>query len=295
MVRLELQPLQPGQGVELVVDPACDIPKEFIQACQEGLQEAAHNGTVAGYPVVAVKLLLLGGELHETDSSELAFKMAGIFAFKQAMEAASPVLPEPVMRVEVETPDEHQGDIIGDLNRRRGNIVDVNKIAFTSIVGQVPLLKCLVIQPLYARLARGALLTVWSPIPLSLSPARCCRLFLKLQIALCAQLNDIIIMSTPRIRIRLKGFDYRVVDQSAVEIVETAKRSGARVTGPVPLPTKVEKLTVNRSVHVKTSRWINLKFRTHKRLIDIVEPTAATVDELKKLNLPAGVDITINV
>ncbi|MGB0419057.1 MAG: 30S ribosomal protein S10 [Opitutales bacterium] len=102
-------------------------------------------------------------------------------------------------------------------------------------------------------------------------------------------------MSTPRIRIRLKGFDYRVVDQSAIEIVETAKRSGARVTGPVPLPTKVEKLTVNRSVHVNKKSMDQFEVRTHKRLIDIVEPTAATVDELKKLNLPAGVDITINV
>ena len=102
-------------------------------------------------------------------------------------------------------------------------------------------------------------------------------------------------MSTPRIRIRLKGFDYRVVDQSAVEIVETAKRSGARVTGPVPLPTKIEKLTVNRSVHVNKKSMDQFAVRTHKRLIDIVEPTAATVDELKKLNLPAGVDITINV
>jgi elongation factor G len=140
VVQLELQPLEPGQGVELHVEPNCDLPKEFVKACQEGLLEAAHNGSVAGYPVVAVKLLLRGGELHETDSSELAFKMAGIFAFRQAMEAAFPVLLEPVMQVEVETPDEHQGDIIGDLNRRRGNIVDVNKkIAFTSIVGQVPL------------------------------------------------------------------------------------------------------------------------------------------------------------
>jgi small subunit ribosomal protein S10 len=102
-------------------------------------------------------------------------------------------------------------------------------------------------------------------------------------------------MSTPRIRIRLKGFDYRVVDQSAVEIVETAKRSGARVTGPVPMPTKIEKLTVNRSVHVNKKSMDQFEVRTHKRLIDIVEPTAATVDELKKLNLPAGVDITINV
>jgi small subunit ribosomal protein S10 len=102
-------------------------------------------------------------------------------------------------------------------------------------------------------------------------------------------------MSTPRIRIRLKGFDYRVVDQSAADIVETAKRSGARVAGPVPLPTKIEKLTVNRSVHVNKKSMDQFEVRTHKRLIDIVEPTAATVDELKKLNLPAGVDISINV
>lgn len=102
-------------------------------------------------------------------------------------------------------------------------------------------------------------------------------------------------MSKQRIRIRLKGFDYRVIDQSALDIVETAKRSGARVAGPVPLPTKIEKLTVNRSVHVNKKSMDQFEVRTHKRLIDIVEPTAATVDELKKLNLPAGVDISINV
>lgn len=102
-------------------------------------------------------------------------------------------------------------------------------------------------------------------------------------------------MSAPKIRIRLKGFDYRVVDQSASDIVETAKRSGARVAGPVPMPTRIEKFTVNRSVHVNKKAMEQFEVRTHKRLIDIIEPTAATVDELKKLNLPAGVDISINV
>ncbi|MEC7273969.1 MAG: 30S ribosomal protein S10 [Verrucomicrobiota bacterium] len=102
-------------------------------------------------------------------------------------------------------------------------------------------------------------------------------------------------MSKQRIRIRLKGFDYRVIDQSALEIVETAKRTGARINGPVPLPTKIEKLTVNRSVHVNKKSMDQFEVRTHKRIIDILEPTAATVDELKKLNLPAGVDISINV
>jgi len=102
-------------------------------------------------------------------------------------------------------------------------------------------------------------------------------------------------MSSQRIRIRLRGFDYRVIDQSATDIVETAKRSGARVSGPVPLPTRVEKLTVNRSPHVNKKSMDQFEVRTHKRLIDIIEPTAATVDELKKLNLPAGADISSNV
>lgn len=102
-------------------------------------------------------------------------------------------------------------------------------------------------------------------------------------------------MSGPRIRIKLKGYDYRIIDQSAIEIVDTAKRSGARVAGPIPLPTLIEKVSVNRSPHVDKKSMDQFEQRTHKRLIDIVEPTAQTVDELKKLNLPAGVDISINV
>lgn len=102
-------------------------------------------------------------------------------------------------------------------------------------------------------------------------------------------------MTGQKIRIKLKGYDYRVIDQSASDIVDTAKRSGARVAGPVPLPTRIEKVSVNRSPHVDKKSMEQFEMRTHKRLIDIVEPTAQTVDELKKLNLPAGVDITINV
>ena len=102
-------------------------------------------------------------------------------------------------------------------------------------------------------------------------------------------------MNSQRIRIKIKGYDYRVIDQSAIEIVETAKRSGARVSGPIPLPTRIEKLSVNRSPHVDKKSMEQFEMRTHKRLIDIIEPTAQTVDELKKLNLPAGIDITINV
>lgn len=102
-------------------------------------------------------------------------------------------------------------------------------------------------------------------------------------------------MQTQKIRIRLRAFDYRVLDKSTAEIVETAKRTGAKVAGPIPLPTRIEKFTVNRSPHVDKKSMDQFEIRTHKRLLDIVDPTARTVDELKKLNLPSGVDITIRI
>ncbi|MBK8038620.1 MAG: 30S ribosomal protein S10 [Prosthecobacter sp.] len=102
-------------------------------------------------------------------------------------------------------------------------------------------------------------------------------------------------MSNQRIRIRLRAYDYRTLDKSTADIVETAKRTGARVAGPIPLPTRIEKFTVNRSPHVDKKSMDQFELRTHKRLLDIVDPTARTVDELKKLNLPSGVDITIRI
>lgn len=102
-------------------------------------------------------------------------------------------------------------------------------------------------------------------------------------------------MTNQSIRIRLKAYDYRTLDRSVHEIVETAKRTGARVAGPIPLPTRIEKFSVNRSVHVDKKSADQFELRTHKRLLDIVDPTARTVDELKKLNLPAGVDISIKI
>src|SRR5438552_14954559 len=102
-------------------------------------------------------------------------------------------------------------------------------------------------------------------------------------------------MAGQRIRIRLKAFDHRVIDQSARDIADTVKRTGARVAGPIPLPTRVERFTVQRSPHADKKSQETFEQRTHKRLIDIIEPTAKTVDELKKLNLPAGVDITIKI
>lgn len=102
-------------------------------------------------------------------------------------------------------------------------------------------------------------------------------------------------MSGQRIRIRLKAYDHRVIDASATEIVETVKRSGARIAGPIPLPTNIERVTLQRSPHADKKSMESFEQRTHKRLIDILDPTAKTVDELKKLNLPAGVDIQIKI
>jgi small subunit ribosomal protein S10 len=102
-------------------------------------------------------------------------------------------------------------------------------------------------------------------------------------------------MENQRIRIRLKAYDHGVLDQAVVDIVDTAKRTGAHVVGPIPLPTRFERFTVNKGPHVDKKAMEQFEIRTHKRLLDIVEPTAKTVDELKKLNLPAGVDITIKI
>jgi small subunit ribosomal protein S10 len=102
-------------------------------------------------------------------------------------------------------------------------------------------------------------------------------------------------MTGQRIRIRLKAYDHRIIDASTREIVDTVKRTGARVAGPIPLPTRIERWTVTRSPHVDKKSQETFEQRTHKRLLDILDPTAKTVDELKKLNLPAGVDITIKI
>jgi len=102
-------------------------------------------------------------------------------------------------------------------------------------------------------------------------------------------------MAGQKIRIRLKAFDHRLVDRSAGEIVETAKRTGARVKGPIPLPTRKERFTVLISPHVNKDARDQYEIRTHKRLMDIIEPTEKTVDALMKLDLPAGVDVQIKL
>jgi small subunit ribosomal protein S10 len=102
-------------------------------------------------------------------------------------------------------------------------------------------------------------------------------------------------MAKQRIRIRLKAYDHRVLDESAKRIVETAERTGATVVGPVPLPTKIERFTVRRSTFIDKDSHEHFEIRSHKRLIDVIEPDNKTIDSLMRLNLPAGVDIEIKL
>jgi elongation factor G len=138
---VNVEPSGAGQGTVIenkVVGG--NIPKEYIPAVIDGIEEALGGGVLAGYPVVDVKISIMDGSFHEVDSSELAFKMAGIFALKEAAKKAGPILLEPVMKVEVTTPEEYQGDLLGDLNRRRGKIQSIEaKNNSTILYAEVPL------------------------------------------------------------------------------------------------------------------------------------------------------------
>ncbi|MBP5303630.1 MAG: elongation factor G [Clostridia bacterium] len=129
-VKIKLEPNEPGKGYEFInaiVGGA--IPKEYIPAVDAGIQGAMQSGTVAGYPVVDVKVTLYDGSYHEVDSSEMAFKIAGSMAFKEAMRKADPVLMEPIMKVSVTVPDEYTGDVIGDINSRRGEMQGMDAVS----------------------------------------------------------------------------------------------------------------------------------------------------------------------
>jgi elongation factor G len=137
-IEIEPNPEKEYEFVDKIVGGV--IPKEFIPAVDEGIREAMNQGVVAGYPVINVKATLFDGSFHEVDSSEIAFKIAGSMAFRDAMKKADPVLLEPIMHVEVDTPEEYMGDVMGDLNRRRGRILGMEKKGGTvTIKAEVPL------------------------------------------------------------------------------------------------------------------------------------------------------------
>ena len=138
---IDVEPNEKGKGVEIVNKVVGGtIPKEYIPAVMNGIAEAIKSGVYAGFQVIDIKVSVKDGSFHEVDSNELAFKMAGIFALKDAFAQAGPILLEPIMKVEATTPDEYQGDILGDINRRRGMIQGVDgKNGQTVLTAQVPL------------------------------------------------------------------------------------------------------------------------------------------------------------
>jgi elongation factor G len=140
-VVLTLEPTGPGGGYEFVDKIVGGvIPKEYIPSVDAGIQDAMQSGVLAGYPVVDIRATLTYGSYHEVDSSEMAFKIAGSMCFKKAARAAQPVLLEPIMAVEVVTPDEYMGDVIGDLNSRRGRMEGMEQRGNAQVIrAQVPL------------------------------------------------------------------------------------------------------------------------------------------------------------
>jgi elongation factor G len=140
-VWIKLEPQQPGVGFEFVdAVKGGAIPREYIPAVEKGIKEATENGALAGYPMVDVKVTLFDGSYHDVDSSEIAFKIAGSMAFKEAARKASPVLLEPIMSVEVVVPEDFMGDVIGDLNSRRGRVLGMDtRPAAQAIDARVPL------------------------------------------------------------------------------------------------------------------------------------------------------------
>src|SRR5688572_13667044 len=140
-VWLKLEPNELGKGVEFVNGiVGGSVPREFIPAVEKGVKEAAETGVIAGYPVVDVKVTLFDGSYHDVDSDEISFRMAAIFGFKDGFRDAKPVILEPIMKVEVVTPEDYMGDVIGDLNRRRGQIQGMEDTpAGKTVTAEVPL------------------------------------------------------------------------------------------------------------------------------------------------------------
>ena len=263
-----------------------------------------------------MRIELYDGSYHDVDSSEMAFKIAGSMAFQDAAKKAKPVLLEPVMRVEVVVPKEHMGDVMGNLveparpdsvagrSRRHADHPGAR-----AAVGDVRLRDRPAVAHAGARDLLDALRSLRAGAAERQRGSRRedageVGIRLRLQHHERSDSDPNLSPSqrdsrygtasfSDKIRIRLKAYDYRVLDQSTTEIVDTAKRTGARLAGPIPLPTAKNKWTVLRSPHVDKKSREQFEIRTHKRLIDIFEPTPQTVDALMKLDLPAGVDVEI--
>jgi elongation factor G len=155
--KIRMEPLPRGANFEFVNDIfGGAIPKNYIPAVEKGVLESAARGYLAGYPVVDFRVILYDGSYHDVDSSEMAFKIAGSLAFKKAMEQANPVLLEPIMNVEVYAPDVYAGDLMGDLNSRRGRVLGMDSKGATQVIkSQVPMAEMLSYAPTLTSMTQG--------------------------------------------------------------------------------------------------------------------------------------------
>src|SRR5439155_871618 len=287
-VEVDVRPAERGKGL-LVENKIVGgiIPREYIPAVKKGIDEAVLNGVLGGYPVVDVEVeivRIVPRSRFQRDRIQdgVDFRDEGRFQAGQTHSAGADHeggehharrisgrylrRPESAARRDQQHRDPRQ---LGDHSRSAA------ACGIVRICGGQP-----VVAERLLELFNGAIALRAGAGEPRRSNSR----------SKGGEMSN-----GQRIRIRLKAFDHRMLDQSAMEIVDTAKRTGARVAGPIPLPTLIEKFTVNRSPHVDKKSMEQFEIRTHKRLLDIIEPTAKTVDELMKLNLPAGVDITIKI
>ena len=230
----------------------------------------------------------MDGLHHDVDSSVLAFEIASRMCFREACKKASLKLLEPMMKVEVVTPEDFMGDVIGDLNSRRGQVSSTEARGnATAIQAMVPLANMFgYINNLRSSTQGRAQYTMqfshYEKVPQNVQDE-------------VTKKIGLIIMENQNIRIHLRAYDNKILDLSTEEIINTAKRTGAQIKGPIPLPTRIERYTVLRSPHIDKKSREQFETRTHKRLIDIIEPTPQTVEALMKLDLAAGVDIEIKI
>ena len=309
-VVINVLPQEPGAGYEFeskIVGGS--IPKEYVPSVDKGIQEALSSGVLAGFPVVDVKVELVDGSYHEVDSSEMAFKIAGSMAIKEGLRkaGAGPARADDGGR------GRHARGVHGRRHRRpqpparshreHGAARQrTGRARQGAALGDVRLLDGPALQDAGSRRVQHAVQGVRAGSQVSCGrdreQGRRQRLRLRGPGARPratpgdARSRE---LANQKIRIRLKGYDHEIVDQSTKLIVDTAQKTGAKVSGPIPLPTDRSVYTVIRSPHVNKDSREQFEMKTHKRLIDILEPTAKTVDSLMRLDLPAGVDIEIKL
>ena len=286
-VKIKFEPGNPGSGYEFVNQiKGGNIPTEHIPGVEKGLLAQQQTGVIAGFPCIDFKATLYDGAYHDVDSSVLAFEIAARAAFREGISKATPVLLEPMMKVEVVTPEEYMGDVIGDLNSRRGQVQEMSTRGNANVVdAMVPLANMFGYVNNLRSLSQGrANYTMqfdhYEQVPSNVAEE------VKAKFG---------VMENQNIRIRLRGYDNGLLDSSTQDIINTAKRTGAKVKGPIPLPTRFERFTVNKSPHIDKKSRDQLEIRTHNRLLDIIDPTPQTVDALMKLDLSAGVEVDIKI